>query len=558
MQLQIDKLGKVAVTIEKDYWNINKDYDKLTVVEVADKFATYISRIPVPAGTELNNRKYWIPFSSLKEEIVIHYNEWINLFGGLLTSQAEVLNNIQKIINDIYTHLPKGIIFEGDIDVYDVGESATIHLTCRTTGTKPASEIKLYKNNTLIETWHNATHFEIDETVDSDTEFRVEAVIDGWKYYGSWNVAMVYPFYIGTGTDVEDIIANEDYKHKGSEGLNGIYQVSPNDSDNIFIVAPKWVAIPEATMGGIKIPFDSATEYIIDEIVYYVYKSSNQYQQGNYSIKIGSVEYDKDSLVAELLNNVTDMSDEFANYDDRISEVERISGNREESSVAPTHMGRVTLKSNVKYPITKGWGIYSYTFDYDGDYTVDVLIYFENDKFYLPYRNVRHPKVINVISQTSYGEQKLDVGDADVNDIAAALNITEESQYLFYDDDDFIVTMPDDSKLLIPDVIRNNWPLHDYTDFLDVKNLLTQSMINEPNTIYVIQYDFTLDGKEITVPENCVLKFEGGSLSNGTLIGNNTGIEAGLVKIFDNILFADLLSLRAYSFLSSELQPLMG
>lgn len=51
-------------------------------------------------------------------------------------------------------------------------------------------------------------------------------------------------------------------------------------------------------------------------------------------------------------------------------------------------------------------------------------------------------------------------------------------------------------------------------------NLLTQAMIGKENTIYIIQYDYNLNGQELTIPENCVLKFEGGSLSNGTLVGN--------------------------------------
>lgn len=53
------------------------------------------------------------------------------------------------------------------------------------------------------------------------------------------------------------------------------------------------------------------------------------------------------------------------------------------------------------------------------------------------------------------------------------------------------------------------------------------------NTIYVIRYDFDLDSAEVTIPADCVLEFDGGSLSNGTIVGNNAGIEAGLIKIFD-------------------------
>lgn len=63
--------------------------------------------------------------------------------------------------------------------------------------------------------------------------------------------------------------------------------------------------------------------------------------------------------------------------------------------------------------------------------------------------------------------------------------------------------------------------------------ILTQSMINQSNTIYEIRYDFDLNEQNIIIPEKCVLDFKGGSLANGTLIGTNTRINAGLVKIFD-------------------------
>ena len=53
------------------------------------------------------------------------------------------------------------------------------------------------------------------------------------------------------------------------------------------------------------------------------------------------------------------------------------------------------------------------------------------------------------------------------------------------------------------------------------KNILTQNIINKPNTIYEIRYDFDLNGKKVEIPENCVLKFNGGKLSNGTIIGQN-------------------------------------
>lgn len=66
------------------------------------------------------------------------------------------------------------------------------------------------------------------------------------------------------------------------------------------------------------------------------------------------------------------------------------------------------------------------------------------------------------------------------------------------------------------------------------KNVLTQSMINMPNNVYNIRYDFDLNGATINLPENSILKFEGGSINRGTINGNNTKIVGPLTQIFKN------------------------
>lgn len=70
------------------------------------------------------------------------------------------------------------------------------------------------------------------------------------------------------------------------------------------------------------------------------------------------------------------------------------------------------------------------------------------------------------------------------------------------------------------------------------KNILTQAMINEANTIYKIQYDYDLNGATITVPAGCALEFDGGSISNGKLSGTLTNIIGSNYQIFNNITFA--------------------
>ena len=69
-------------------------------------------------------------------------------------------------------------------------------------------------------------------------------------------------------------------------------------------------------------------------------------------------------------------------------------------------------------------------------------------------------------------------------------------------------------------------------------NTLTQEMMAIQNIKYVIKYNYVL-GEDITIPANCILEFDGGSISAGngqnmdTITSTNTSITAGLVKIFD-------------------------
>lgn len=70
-------------------------------------------------------------------------------------------------------------------------------------------------------------------------------------------------------------------------------------------------------------------------------------------------------------------------------------------------------------------------------------------------------------------------------------------------------------------------------------NTLTQEMMSAQNTKYVVKYDYVLS-ENITVSANCILEFDGGSISGAyTITGNNTGINAGLVKIFNTNITLD-------------------
>lgn len=96
MQTQINKLGKVSITVDKDYWDINNEYDRLTIVEVEHKYCTYLSRKDVPSGIDISDRNYWIPFSSLTESVA----EDIRKFKTEITNRVtELSNNIPEVEN---------------------------------------------------------------------------------------------------------------------------------------------------------------------------------------------------------------------------------------------------------------------------------------------------------------------------------------------------------------------------------------------------------------------------------------------------------------------------
>ena len=64
------------------------------------------------------------------------------------------------------------------------------------------------------------------------------------------------------------------------------------------------------------------------------------------------------------------------------------------------------------------------------------------------------------------------------------------------------------------------------------------SQVRQENTIYEIRHDFSLGGETVTIPAGCVLLFNGGSISSGTLVGNSTKIIAISTGIFSSIIIS--------------------
>lgn len=61
------------------------------------------------------------------------------------------------------------------------------------------------------------------------------------------------------------------------------------------------------------------------------------------------------------------------------------------------------------------------------------------------------------------------------------------------------------------------------TNILKYSIPLTEQLVRE-NTKYVVKWNFNLNGNTLQVPANCILEFDGGSISNGTIVWNSTKV----------------------------------
>lgn len=73
MKVEVERLGKVAITVDENYWDPNKSYDRLVIVQNRNDGICYISRVRVPAGQVLSqsDRYYWIPLGKPSTSISV-------------------------------------------------------------------------------------------------------------------------------------------------------------------------------------------------------------------------------------------------------------------------------------------------------------------------------------------------------------------------------------------------------------------------------------------------------------------------------------------------------
>lgn len=319
MQLQVDKLGKVAVTVEENYWSIDKDYDKLTIVEQEGNFGTFISRKPVPAGTPLTNRTYWIKFSSLKEEIVLEFSRLVNDLritnetieqkeeeiykamasleaGGIVLMQTfgdseivgisqkaltEKIDDLQDQINSLHPGI-SGVIVEVDPTLLYDGEDTEITVTGSMADNSVADLMTITVGDESISE-HNVSEMEHNFIVNATTTINVEAVQEGFTHEASTKVVGVRRYYVGSADSNYESLISDTYLKPIKANPKGTYNVNvPTNGYYVWFIVPSDMTINGATMSGFAFPLENPIVFENTSLVrgsYKAYRSSNTYDK---------------------------------------------------------------------------------------------------------------------------------------------------------------------------------------------------------------------------------------------------------------------------------------
>ena len=600
MRTLIEKLGKVAITVEKDYWDKSKPYDKLTVVERKGTFGTYISRKPVPANVEITNRNYWIPFSSLREDLITDYNSFIARYGGILQEYAVAINNINELANTVYAKLPYGIIVDPDSDFIEYNDSnKTINIHV-----KAVNEDDHVDHRWRVSVNDSGVDFTVDDDSHSYDDYggndftihvniRGESLIrvicddtfpDGTqiRYASTIAVYTLYPSYLFFANFrvsgylmIEEYINSlnlTNYKIAAGKDISGRYIRTHNVSEGgakLVLLYPQGTIVKDIKINGIEVlkqvqgvPLLGTMTY--NETDYKLFISRSSYIPGvEYPVVINSEYEERGDVLEDILNQLTylpnpdeeditlDINTNKYKFKDKVYNAEIHSG-----------LGRKYLRKNTKracypfdgfvanVPITKG--LFDQIVTLSGRRTIGRVIPQAEEQL----ENVATSEISEQLTHITYTAPDAIFYDAYKKIFVGGVNLDVTSgSYKYYGDtwrscQGIYFPMNTDTIFYRRDTDNyyrfNGRELVEYFGTVVSEiNVLTQAMINEINTIYIIQYDYDLKGATIYLPENCVLDFEGGSFHNGVVIGNNTKVVGN--PILENISLQGSWSDRVYA-----------
>ena len=93
-------VGRRIVPKHGGIWNKTKEYEELIIVLCQETGVSYISKLPVPAGTEIFNEHYWTVCSQFSEQIQLAEEHLTQTAEKVHTELAETESRLSKSVSD--------------------------------------------------------------------------------------------------------------------------------------------------------------------------------------------------------------------------------------------------------------------------------------------------------------------------------------------------------------------------------------------------------------------------------------------------------------------------
>lgn len=200
-------------------------------------------------------------------------------------------NKLWEKLEDITGEVLRGISMTVTPTRFISKDGCMLHISANTVGTNGIFErIQFFVDGELIYEEENTEYVSFDHHIDVKPEYdyviMCKAQILGIEYSRQQIVTRYDEFYIGAGTNYEDVMDRE-HARQTAESTRANYDISFNEGNRLFIVIKDSLRseFVRADMNGVEIQF-SETRITHDGKQYVLFTSKNTYRRGTYNIDI--------------------------------------------------------------------------------------------------------------------------------------------------------------------------------------------------------------------------------------------------------------------------------
>lgn len=430
-----------------------------------------------------------------------------------------------------------GVIFTISDSVVPIGETKSIYLHFETSDGGEASIVQLLVNGEVYRTYKNTPTFDLNIDVDAETEFTVKAYQYGYEYIETHKVLISYPAWIGAGENYGNVVA-EPYKIQVTDTMDGTYNVVFNNTAYLITLVPKHLTLGPIKMSGFDVPMQATYTQKIDDIDYTVYMSGNKYVAGTHTFVIGTYQGTERELV-------TSMQQDIAGLQTLVGEQEQV--NQEQTGNIDNIQGDVRdlQEEGLNGPDNEDITLREKKYKF-ADKVYDELNFSGKGRTYLR-KNIRSITEISGNSSTTYIKNLLsqdmllsphtiyhiqynyELGNTGYFNLTQSITIND-IEFKYKD-----VTLKPQEKIILGKngkILTNE----SYQWAVNLNNYYINSGYEDTTVRVAVlasadnSVDYTILNSRITIPEDCILKFEGGNISNGVLDAQETIIECSVPR----------------------------